>query len=315
VTRLAVTLGRVTSAPPLVPRAGAHLVAQLLGRCTFPPAGTLVTCAVSGGADSTALAALAVAAGCDVTLVHVDHGLRPDSATEADVVRATGERLGVAVRAVRVDVADGPNLEARARAARYAALPPDALTGHTADDQAETVLLNLLRGASAGLAAMRPSHRRPLLALRRADTESVCAALELEIVHDESNDDPRFLRNRVRHEVLPLLTELAGRDLVPILTRQADVVRDEGDLLDELASAIDVTDARALRAAPLPLARRAVRRWLTEAGRTGHPPDLAAVDRVLDVAAGRTLACEVAGGLQVRRRLQRLSISAKAPVT
>ena len=298
---------------PSLSSAATDRFAVILDRCTFPTAGTAVTCAVSGGADSTALVALAVAAGCDVSVVHVDHGLRPGSAVEAGVVRRTGERWGVPVRSVRVHVPDGPNLEARARAARYGALPDDVLTGHTADDQAETVILNLLRGAASGLAAMRPSVRRPLLALRRADTEWVCDALDLEIVADESNDDPRFLRNRVRHELLPLLAGLAGRDLVPILTRQADLLRDDGDLLDQLASAVDVCDALALSATPLPLARRAVRRWLTEAGGTGHPPDLAAVDRVLDVAAGRTVAGEIAGGLRVRRHHQRLTIEQILP--
>ena len=138
------------------------LRASLLTRCTFPAAGTRVACAVSGGADSTALLALAVAAGLDVTAVHVDHGLRPGSAHEADVVRANAERLGAAFRAERVQVADGPNLEARAREARYAILPPGALTGHTADDPAETVLLTLLRGAAQreqGLGGAWP-HRR-----------------------------------------------------------------------------------------------------------------------------------------------------------
>lgn len=282
--------------------------AQILARCSFPAAGTSVTCAVSGGADSTALMALAVAAGCEVQAVHIDHGLRAGSAAEADVVAANGTRLGVAVRSVRVDLADGANLEARARSARYGALPHDVLTGHTADDQAETVLLNLLRGAASGLAGMRPTARRPLLALRRAETEWVCAALELQVVDDASNDDPRFLRNRVRHEVLPLLTDLAGRDLVPILTRQADLLRDDNDLLDDLAAALDPSDALALTAAPLPLARRAVRRWLTDAGDTGHPPDLASVERVLDVAAGRAVGCQTAGGLRVHRRHQRLTI-------
>jgi tRNA(Ile)-lysidine synthase len=292
--------------------AAADRFTALLQRCTFPPPGTSVTCAVSGGADSTALAVLAVAAGCDVSLVHVDHGLRPDSSTEADVVRRTGARLGVSVRSVRVHIVDGPNLEARARRARYEALPADVLTGHTADDQAETVLLNLLRGAAIGLAAMRPGHRRPLLSLRRGDTEWICTDAQFEVVDDESNADSRFLRNRVRHELLPLVTELAGRDLVPILNRQADLLRDDGDLLDQLAATLDASDARALTAAPRPLARRAVRRWLTDSCGTGHPPDLATVDRVLEVAGGRVVACEVAGGLRVRRHQQRLSID-KAP--
>src|SRR5205085_8899120 len=123
------------------------LTAALLGRCVFPGAGTVVTCAVSGGADSLALLVLAVGAGCEVTAVHVDHGLREGSAAEADLVRAAAARFGAGFVAERVMVAPGANLEARARAARYGVLPADVLTGHTADDQAETVLLNLLRGA------------------------------------------------------------------------------------------------------------------------------------------------------------------------
>ena len=128
---------------------------HLLERCTFPSAGTPVVCAVSGGPDSTALLVLACAAGLQVEAVHVDHGLRPESAGEAAVVEATAARFGASFRAVAVHVGAGPNLEARARTARYAQLPPDVLTGHTADDQAETVLINLLRGSgTAGLAGM-----------------------------------------------------------------------------------------------------------------------------------------------------------------
>lgn len=197
-------------------------------------------------------------------------------------------------------------MEARAREARYAVLPADVLTGHTADDQAETVLLNMLRGASlAGLGAMRPGPLRPLLALRRADTVELCTTMGLAVVHDPSNLDPRHLRNRVRHEVLPLLADLAGRDMVPLLCRQADLARDDHDLLDVLAAALDPTDARALAAAPVPLARRAVRRWLTD----GYPPDAAAVERVLAVARGETEAAEIATGRRVSRHQQRLRAS------
>lgn len=286
------------------------LVAELLARCTFPPADTDVICAVSGGADSTALVVLAVAAGCRVTAVHVDHGLRPGSAGEAAMVQALAERFGAAFHSVTVHVGDGPNLEARARDARYAALPADVLTGHTADDQAETVLVNLLRGAgTSGLSGMRPGVRRPLLALRRADTEALCTSLGLAVVHDPTNLDPRHLRNRVRHELLPTLADLANRDLVPVLTRQADLARDEADLLDELARAIDPTDAKALAAAPVALARRAVRRWLTGA----HPPDLATVERVLDVARGGAIATEIGQGRRVERHRQRLSVVVSHP--
>lgn len=281
------------------------LLDGLLARCTFPSAGSDVTCAVSGGPDSAALLVLATRAGCRVTAVHVDHGLRAGSADEADVVAAIADRFGAAFRSVAVAVVDGPNLEARARAARYAALPADVLTGHTADDQAETLLVNLLRGAgTSGLAGMRPGPRRPLLGLRRAETEAVCDALALAVVRDPSNLDPRHLRNRVRHELRPLLDDLARRDLVPILTRQADLARDEADLLDELAAAIDPTDAKALVAAPVAIARRAVRRWLTGE----HPPDAATVERVLEVARGTAVATEIGAGRRVERHQQRLSI-------
>ena len=176
--------------------------------------------------------------------------------------------------------APGPNLEARARAARFAALPDGVATGHTMDDQAETILLNLLRGSGAdGLAGMEPGIRHPLLGLRRHETHAVCAAMGLAPVHDASNDDPAFLRNRVRHELLPLCADVAGRDPVPLLARQAGVLRDEVSLLNALAreAAPDPEDARAVAALPVPLARRAVRQWLQEAGRCARRAGLPAV--------------------------------------
>jgi tRNA(Ile)-lysidine synthase len=272
-----------------------------------------VACAVSGGADSLALLALAVHAGLEVTAVHVDHGLRPGSDGEADVVRRAATRFGAAFRSERAAVAPGPNVEARAREARYALLPAGALTGHTADDQAETVLLNLVRGAGLdGLAGMDPA-RRPLRRLRRRETRALCAALGLDPVVDPTNDDPALRRNRVRHELVPLLDAIAERAVVPVIARQADLVRDDAALLDELAGALDPTDARALAVAPAPLARRAVRRWLRDAGTGGaerHPPDAAATERVLAVARGDAVACELAGGWRVARTAGRLRLEA-----
>lgn len=277
-------------------------VEALLARCDFPPTGTSVTCAVSGGADSLALLVLATAADLDVTAVHVDHGLRAGSDGEADVVRAAAERFGADFRAERVVVAPGPNLEARARVARYGVLPTGVCTGHTADDQAETVLLNLLRGAgSTGLAGMRPGPRRPLLALRRTETVALCAALDLDPVADPSNHDPRFRRNRVRHELLPLLDDIAGRDVVPVLCRQAELLRDEVALLADLAGDIDPTDARELREAPVALGRLAVRVWLRSGPAATHPPDAATVERVLAVARLDAVAAEVGVGWRVTR--------------
>ena len=137
---------------PAAPETGA-----LLARCTFPDPGSDLVCGVSGGPDSLALLVLAAGSGCRVTAVHVDHGLRPGSAAEAEVVAEAAQRFGARFESARVVVEDGPNLEARARHARREVLGPEAATGHTADDQAETVLGNLLRGAGVdGLAAMRP---------------------------------------------------------------------------------------------------------------------------------------------------------------
>src|SRR5262249_43104508 len=163
------------------------VVRELLGRCTFPVAGTSVTCAVSGGADSMALLVLATEAGCDVTAFHVDHGLREGSAEEAGLVAAAAARFGAAFESRHAVVRPGPDLEARARAARFSVLPKGVLTGHTADDQAETVLLNLLRGAGAdGLRGMRAANH-PLLSVRRSETHALCAAFDLEVVVDPSN--------------------------------------------------------------------------------------------------------------------------------
>ncbi|HEX5365838.1 MAG TPA: ATP-binding protein, partial [Acidimicrobiales bacterium] len=181
---------------------------------------------------------------------------------------------------------------------------------------AETVLLNLLRGAALdGLAGMDPT-RRPLRRLRRRETRAVCAALGLEPVVDATNGDPAFRRNRVRHQVLPLLDAVADRDVVPVLARQADLARADVALLDELAASVDPTDARSLAAAPVPLGRRAVRRWLRGGGPGGderHPPDAAAVERVLAVARGDALACQVAGGWRVARRAGRLRLEPPVP--
>jgi tRNA(Ile)-lysidine synthase len=186
------------------------------------------------------------------------------------------------------------------------------MTGHTADDQAETVLLNLMRGStSCGLSGMRPGVRRPLLALRRADLVTLCRSLDVAVVEDPSNHDSTYLRNRVRHELIPAISAMARRDVVPVLVRQADLLRDESDLLDDLAMAIDPTDAKMVAAAPLALARRAIRRWLT----TDHPPDSATVERVLRVAAGDAAGCDVGAGRRVQRSRQRLHLLEESSVT
>jgi tRNA(Ile)-lysidine synthase len=292
--------------------------------------------ACSGGPDSLALLALAAEAGLAPVAVHVDHGARAGSAAEADVVRGFAERLGTGFAAETVAVPPGPNFEARAREARYEALErararlgaTAVLVGHSRDDQAETVLLNVLRGAGAsGLAGM-PARRgtvvRPLLEVPRAELAGVCAALGLCPIEDPMNADPAHRRVWLRREVIPALESGAARDLRAVLARQASVARADSDLLDDLAgellarAATDTMaegrsglEAAVLAAAPEALARRAVRLWLG-----APPPPAAHVERVLAVIRGEQRAVELPGGLEVSRaggRLHALPVEATEP--
>ncbi|GAB3199116.1 tRNA lysidine(34) synthetase TilS [Geodermatophilus arenarius] len=267
--------------------------------------GQPVLVAVSGGADSLALAAAvafeAPRAGVPAGAVTVDHGLQPGSAQRArdtaDLLRGTGLDP-VLVVPVEVGAAGGP--EAAARAARYAALTGCArergariALGHTLDDQAETVLLGLGRGSGprsvAGMVAERPPFWRPLLGVRRATTRAACAALGLPVWDDPWNTDPAYRRARLRAEVLPLLEDVLGGGVAPALARTADLLREDLDALDALADGhlarlagpdgLPVADL-----APLPAAlrRRVLRGWLRGAGVGDlQAVHLAAVDALL----------------------------------
>jgi tRNA(Ile)-lysidine synthase len=196
--------------------------------------GESVRVGVSGGADSMGLALLLASSGRRVLGVHVDHGLRPGAAAEgAQIARALWP-FGIALVERRVQVAQGPNLEARARDARRLALA-GAATAHTMDDQAETLLLNLLRGAGlVGLAAMEPGPHHPALELRRHELRAVALAAGVVVLEDPMNRDPRFRRVRVRAELLPLANEIAERDIVPLLARTAEHAREAAAVLAEL---------------------------------------------------------------------------------
>ena len=276
-----------------------------------------VVVACSGGPDSLALLALAAGAALEPVAVHVDHGARVGSAAEADVVAALAQRLGTGFAAESVAVAPGPNLEARAREARYAALErarvrlgaTAVLVGHTRDDQAETVLLNVLRGAGvsglAGMPARRGAVVRPLLGVPRADLAAVCRRLGLTPLDDPMNADPVHRRVWLRREVIPALEAGAGRDLRAVLARQAAVARADSDVLDDLAAEVlkaarvdgdDARQARPLAEAPAALARRAVRQWLGP-----PPPSSTDVERVLAVARGESVAVQIAPGVEIRR--------------
>ena len=215
-----------------------------------------VAVACSGGPDSTALLAATVHEAsrrgvrrARVIAVTVDHGLQVDSAE----IAAQTVRRAAAIGAdetfssrVRVE-APGMRPEAAAREARYAVLGPVAdhvdaslvLLGHTLDDQAETVLLGLARGAGArSLAGMRPGFdrfRRPLLSVTREQTVTACAAQDLPVWHDPHNHDPGFTRVRVRDTVLPVLERELGPGVAATLARTADMLREDTAYLDALS--------------------------------------------------------------------------------
>ncbi len=294
--------------------------ARLLEACAFPPAGTAVALAVSGGPDSVGLALLALEAGLAATLHHVDHHARPESRVDADFVRALGARLGTDVVVHDVSVPPGPNFEARARAARRGALPAGALTGHTMDDLAETVLLNALRGTGLdGLSPMVGDATKPLLGVRRAALAAYVAGRGVGVRHDPTNADPRYRRNRVRHEVLPLLDAVAERDVVPLLARLARLAAAERRWLDELAGAdrgraLVEVEVGELRAWPRARLARWLRGCLTRVDELGeaHPPSEAEVDRAIAVVEGLVVATELSGGRRLSRRARHLALEERS---
>jgi len=239
---------------------------------------------LSGSADSLALTAVAAALKPTVALI-VDHGLQTGSADVAATAAAQARQLGcVDAQVLSVDVGTDGGPEAAARTARYAALDAardgaPVLLAHTLDDQAETVLLGLGRGSGprsiAGMRVWDPPWGRPLLEVRRADTEAVCAELGLTPWRDPHNTDPRYTRVRLRTEVLPLLEDVLAGGVAPALARTAAALREDNDALDALAAGhlAALRDGEGLTVAgledlPAALRRRVIRGWLLSVGAT-----------------------------------------------
>ena len=269
------------------------------------PHGRTVLVACSGGADSVALLAAAVRVGVRCGAGHVDHGLRPESARDAEHVREVARSLGVSFHLERIERLDvrGAGLEAAAREARYAALARLAAgagaalvaTAHTRRDQAETVLLRLFRGAGpaalAGVRRRRPLDSgielvRPLLDVSRAATEAYCRRHHLEYVEDPHNTDPARTRARLR-ALWPQLVALNPR-LEEALAGAAETFAGEDELLDALA-----------RAGPHlhPALRR--RSLLLEARKVGLRPERVHLEAILRLLERGEGSVDVPGGRAV----------------
>ena len=308
----------------------------------FTP-GEPVVVGCSGGADSTALlyvlgsGLLGFPLAC--TAVYVDHGIRRETEAERALVAEAAARVGARFVVRQVDVpaakaAAGGSLQEVARRLRYEALREEAerrgarriAVGHTQSDRAETLLLQLLRGAGVrGLAAIPPVRGavvRPLIDLSRAETEAICRAYGLRWFDDPSNVSDSYLRNRVRRELIPHLRRYNPR-IEEILARTAEILRADEEYLEEAAEAAYQAAARpgpdgagvtlacdGLRSLPLALARRVVRRALREAGgeEEGGRATFAQVEAILALAESTegSAAFHGLGGIRVEREYGRL---------
>ncbi len=289
---------------------------------------------VSGGRDSVALVHLLAEYGFRRLIVcHLDHGLRGRASRgDALFVRRLAARLGFEHEAERADVpalaaAQRQSIETAAREARYAFFGRVArrrrcsalFLAHHADDQVETFFFNLFRGAgAAGLAAMRPESERvygafrlrllrPLLAVWRAEIDACIRERKWRYREDASNREPVNLRNKMRHEIIPLLESHFGREIKRSVWRSAEILGAENEWIAGLAVAGDgeLPLAR-LRALPLPLRRRLIHGWLKKAGVPCAGFD--EVEAVLGLLAPGSPRAKVnlPGGFHARRREKKL---------
>ena len=296
-------------------------------------AGDLVLIAVSGGADSLALAyALSLEApklAIQLHAVTIDHQLQATSSVQATKVVQQMKSLGIETTIEKVTVNMINGLEASARKARYSAFDEvgdrvNAIAiflGHTRDDQAETVLLGLARGSGtrslSGMAPHQGRYIRPLLSITRAQTENLCSEVGLTIWNDPHNVDPQFARVRVRTQAIPTLEKTIGPGIAEALARSAELLRHDADALDEWANQEvmhqDLADLECEHLANLP---RAIRSRVIRAAiyAAGAPAGSVSADHVsvveaLIMAWSGQGAAHLPGGVKVERFSGRLSLS------
>jgi len=287
----------------------------------------LVGVACSGGADSMALAdaAIEVAGAPHVVVLAIDHGLQPETARVAASVAAWARARGAAAVVERVAIEARASLEAAAREARYAALDRLAdrlgcvavLVGHTARDQAETVLMRILRGTGpaglVGIPATRDRYVRPLLAVEHADIDRYVVDRGLPSWHDPMNDDPEFLRTRVRNELLPRLRE-ENPQLDAALTRLAASTAEWLEVIDAIAAPLSraPVDLAKLRTQPPAVRKRAVSLLLESMDVDHDATHLAAIDELVRAPTRGEVSLDVPGA-RVVRSYDRLAVVTTSP--
>ncbi len=274
-------------------------------------AGNPCVIGLSGGADSLALVAAAAAEDVDARAVVVDHGLQDGSREVSERAAAQAREFGILAEVVRVSVPTG-NVEAAAREARYAALfshagAGDVWVAHTADDQAETLLLGALRGNPSGMSVRAGNLVRPFLTIRRTDTLGACDELGIAPWHDPMNDDSSFRRVAIRTQIIPALSELLGGDAVAPLAATADRIAQDQAIISQLADLTPTTDCAVLLGEPGGIRRRRLANWLLENGVPVQGDQLDAIECLvtnwhgqgpIPVAGGRAVA-RVGGKLQL----------------
>lgn len=271
--------------------------------------------ALSGGADSAALAYLLTNHGRAIRAVHVNHSL-PHSPRLEEAARAVASTIGAELDVLTIEIPPGASAEGQARGARYSALldwlaPGESLlTAHTLDDQAETVLMNLLRGSGpTGLAGIPPSSgsvTRPMLGVTRSETRELSGLAGLPYFDDPTNLDRGFRRNAIRLEVIPALSARFNPRLIETLARSAALIRsDDMFLQDEAASVPLLADESlvavslgALFAVPRPVADRVLRGCLARI-RPPHGGTGSELAEIWAVAARTRKSTVLAGGLEV----------------
>jgi tRNA(Ile)-lysidine synthase len=300
-------------------------------------AGDTILVAVSGGADSLALAhALSVESKeyvISVIGVTIDHQLQEQSGAQAEKVKLQLIEFGVdcVIKKVTVDIKDG--LEASARTARYEALQEVAkeknavavFLGHTRDDQAETVLLGLARGSGtrslSGMAHHNGLYIRPLLEITRIQNEQYCEELKLQYWSDPHNQNPEYSRVRVRNDALPALEKSIGPGIAEALARSAQLLRDDADALDHWAKREEIhldladLDCAHLESLPRAIRTRIIRTAVYAAGAPAGMVTLehvSAVEALISAWSGQG-ALNLPGGVKVERISGRLSLLQHRP--